>query len=97
MIRARKNARCQRLVFIDLWQHAAWSFRGVKDLDSDGARDVVTADFVDSHAVAEGGRDVRWGFVEFEFAFGIDWQTHWHLGHFGVEDSFSVDSKGPGA
>ena len=83
VIAAREDARCQRLVFIDFRQHAARASRGIEDLDAEGAGDVVAADFVNGHAVAERGRDVGRGFVEFEFAFRIDRKPHRHRWHFG--------------
>ena len=95
MIGAGEDAGRERLACIDFRQHSARTSRGVEDLDAKGAGDVVAADLVNCHAVAERRGDVRRGFVEFEFAIGINRKTHGHRRHFGVEDSLGVDSEGP--
>ncbi len=70
-----ENGGCQRLTGINLWKNsarAASGASGVEDLDSKFAGDVVAADFIDSHAVTFGDRDIGWCFAEFEFAFLVD-------------------------
>jgi len=95
VIASGQHAGCEGLAGVGFGKDSAGTTGRVEDLDSEFAGDVVAADFVNGHAVTFGDLNVRRGFVEFEFAFLVNRQTHRHRGHFGVKDSASVDSKSP--
>jgi len=69
--------------------------RSTMDLDAKIAGDVVAAGFVHGHAVAVGSLGVGWRFIEAEFPFRVDRQSHRHRRHLRVEHAAGVHAERP--
>ena len=80
-----QDARRQGLVEQRLGEYSARSPRGIEDLHSQCAGNVVASFIIHRHDVATRGGDVGRWFVEVELPFFVDAKSQRHTRHFGIK------------